>query len=396
MSAQILDNLLAVTNDREIGETGGGHNTKGIEFQKHWAILRMFNLYETGVEFLVLFESVQDIAILDSQFTPKSICVYQVKKKDRNEWSWNNLTALTAPEDNTKKKTKKVKDSEEPKKKAGKIDSEIEASIKIAGSPIGKLYKACCTIKDLDVTGTFISNAGVNIPLAGGGNVATTISPNLSLVDTEYRALLNKAFGISDTSTDHLSLSKIFIEKVNIPIDDPSTYLVGIINKYLSKASPTHAGQAQSLLNALMAEIGPLGAKTQKCLSFEEVVKQRGYSKEQFSRALSDLETIPDVKFFWDKLLDQLHTEGLNFLDGMKLQIEFAAYYKKLVAGVKSREEEQLEQTIDSFLITVGFNGPFIRLFDKAYHHLLVTFPEIRKEHCIVVLAIRAIKNAWT
>ena len=95
MNNDAITDLLSVVNDTVLAETGGGHGQKGIDFQRYWTIHHMIELENSGVEdFLILIEAVQDVAELDSCTSPTSICLYQVKKKDRKEWSWNELTKL--------------------------------------------------------------------------------------------------------------------------------------------------------------------------------------------------------------------------------------------------------------------------------------------------------------
>lgn len=78
--------LLLVANKPGLTETGGGHGAKGVDFQRWWAVLRMVELEQAGeIDFLLLFETVQDVTELDSSYTPSRARVYQVKKKDRGE-----------------------------------------------------------------------------------------------------------------------------------------------------------------------------------------------------------------------------------------------------------------------------------------------------------------------
>src|SRR5688572_30577024 len=104
MNPNPVSEFLAVINDKELSESGGAHNQKGVNFQRYWAILRMFELEESGAkDFLLLFEVIQDVAVLDSPSTPTAISIYQVKKKDRNEWKWSELTSLHAPNSKPKR-----------------------------------------------------------------------------------------------------------------------------------------------------------------------------------------------------------------------------------------------------------------------------------------------------
>lgn len=94
----LVDEVVHVANNKDIAETGGGHTQKGVDFQRYWAIQRMVELEQSkSPDFLLLFEAIQDIAELDSVAAPTSITVYQVKKKDRKEWAWREITGLPTP-----------------------------------------------------------------------------------------------------------------------------------------------------------------------------------------------------------------------------------------------------------------------------------------------------------
>jgi len=66
MESSQIEEVLRVTNRKNLAETGGGHNQKGVDFQRAWALTRMFELEKEGPDdFLFLFEAIQDVAELD-------------------------------------------------------------------------------------------------------------------------------------------------------------------------------------------------------------------------------------------------------------------------------------------------------------------------------------------
>lgn len=76
--------MLIVANKPGLTESGGGHNTKGVDFQRWWAILRMVEMEAEGhSDYLLLFEAVQDVTELDSSTTPTKARIYQVKEGPR-------------------------------------------------------------------------------------------------------------------------------------------------------------------------------------------------------------------------------------------------------------------------------------------------------------------------
>ncbi len=163
MSENLLDEVFSVANCPDLAEVGGSHNQKGVEFQRHWAVMRMFELVQAGAkDFLFLFEAIQDVAIVDSCDSPTSICVYQIKKKDRKEWAWADLTALHQPKN--------------PIKPSSVSKTKTKPLTDIQNSPIGKLYAAILAFNELQSTGRFVSNKGFDLHLADGSNAATSLS----------------------------------------------------------------------------------------------------------------------------------------------------------------------------------------------------------------------------
>lgn len=79
-----LTEIFSLSQDPNLSETGGGHGQKGVDFQRYWAILRIFELKQSGTsDFLLLFESLQDVAEFDSEAAPSRVDIYQIKKKRR-------------------------------------------------------------------------------------------------------------------------------------------------------------------------------------------------------------------------------------------------------------------------------------------------------------------------
>lgn len=375
MGSSNIDEVFRVASSKELAETGGGHNQKGVDFQRAWALSRMFELEESGADdFLILFEAVQDVAELDSETAPSSIRIYQVKKKDRGEWEWSNLTRLPAP-------AKKMR--------ARKTTGEIK------NSPIGKLYSAVLAFKDLKCSGAFLSNSGCNLLLANGDNAATSVSCDLSQLEAGHLDLLKAGLeSLHEAGASPANPELIRVEKVPIHPDAPATHLQGVAVAFLSKRSPRHAGQAKSLVDALLAEVGPLGAKTDSCSNFEELRKQRGYSRGQFVSALGSLEQVPDLLALAETWLAQLVTEGaMNFMEVTGVRVAMAAIYKRQVMGGDDPLTSALVSDCDAWLET-NAPGPLLgAFFDGARTHLAPSHPSFRAAELTAHIALRAVRK---
>lgn len=381
MTIDSFAELLDVANRDDLAEVGGSHNQKGVEFQRHWAVMRMFELEEAGEkDFLFLFEAIQDVAILDSCISPTTICVYQIKKKDRKEWTWTDLTSLHQPKDpNRPSKNKKTK---------------IKPLTNIQNSPIGKLYASILAFKGLKSTGRLVSNARFDLHLVDGSNAITSLSCALSALSTYHLDLLSDALEtLHESGIEVPDLSRIHLERVLLSVDDPGTYLVGLVHKFLEQRSPRHAGQARSLVESLLVKIGPLGARTTTCKTFEDIRNKQGYSRSEFTAALGMLESIPDLIEYLDIWLKQLAQEGLGFMEITAIRTAATSIFRRQVMGTRSIDEEKLVLACDAWLAIHSDPTQLKPFFQAAYDDLKSTYPSIQKHDLLAYFALRAIKK---
>lgn len=374
MATSQLGEVFQVATNKALTETGGGHGQKGVDFQRAWALSRMFEIEDSGAtDFLFLFEAIQDVAVLDSPTDPTSIQIYQVKKKDRNEWDWSKLTELHDP-------TKKCK----PKNPSA-----------IAASPIGKLYSTVIAFKDLQSSGGFVSNAGANLPLANGGNAATSVSCDLSQLSSDHLTLLEKGLQtLHDSGQSVPKPSLISIKKVSLPPDDPATHLTGLAVSFLSKRSERHAGQAKSLVDALLAKIGPLGAKTDSCASFDELRQQHGFSRSEFKDALVALDSVPDMQALLDAWLAKLQQEGgIDFMLATSIRLAGARIFTRNLMGGEDPLATALLADCDRWInenLPGSELSPYLQI---ARNYLEPLHPSFKSAELIAHFLLRAIKK---
>lgn len=380
--------IFSVATDTSLAESGGGHNTKGIEFQKHWAVLRLFELEEAGVkDFLILFEAIQDVAILDSSITPTEIHIYQVKKKDRAEWTWGSLTSLSQPEDPLALKKK----PSNPKK----VKSVAKPVSDIKVSPLGKLYATVHSFKLLKSQGSFISNMGCDLKLASGGNVATSLPSNLSELAPYFTDVLVKGFTTLHINGEPLpDLTRLKLERVDLSVHDPGRHLIGPVHAFLTKRSPRHAAQAKALIDALIAKVSPLGGKTDTCKTFDEIRRQHGYTKQEFIEALATLEEVPDVISELATWLPMLASEGMSMLEITGIRVAATGIYRRQVMSGTSTAEKSAAQYCDDWLSNWFLNNTFpeklLPFFEEAYSDLKSEI-FLRRTEVLAHFAIRAI-----
>lgn len=342
-----LDEVLEVTNRADLREVGGSHAHKGIDFQRYWAVARMVELEQNGAsDFLLLFEAIQDVAELDSCTNPTSIRVYQVKKKDNDRWSWNDLTSLKKPTPST------VQDFE-----------------KIRQSPLGKLYVSVIAIASLTCEGLFVSNATCDLELMldSGIRVCDTMHCNLASLANPHRDLLVQGLKVLHSNGDHKpDPGKITLQKVHIPPGDPYTFVVGEMHKFLDARYPKHAGQARSLVDTLIARISPLGARTEFCLTFDEMRKERGYSHSDFLLALTKLAHVPDEDDLLRDVCGKLFIEGLDLTTSCSMHLAMGVIQTDRLLGRTNKMADELDMDCDEWLLRNALTPPLLPKFEQA------------------------------
>lgn len=282
-------------------------DTKGVDFARWWAVVRMVELEKANEpDFLLLFESVQDVAELDSATAPTRAKVYQVKKKDAGTWTWSVLTGMVAPKGSSTVPTASSKASSgTPKAPDFK---------KVPDSALGKLQLSLNAFTALPVEGVFLSNAGCDFPLAGGGTAATTLPCTLADLAADHVQLLTDAFASLSTGGLPPDLTRMKLQKVAIHPDNLNAPAIAAALELLNERSPSHAGQARAFVESLVMKISPLTRGTDVCQSFDDLVKERGFSRSSFVGALAALETVPDRSALLNDFLGQLQAEGLDFM----------------------------------------------------------------------------------
>lgn len=380
--------VLLVTNKPGLVETGGGHGAKGVDFQRWWAVLRMVELEQSNApDFLLLFEAVQDVTELNSVSAPTKAAIYQVKKKDTGSWSWSVLTGTSAPK--LPKITKKTKSAAgapaaPPPIAAPSFD-------KVGDSVIGKLHLSLAAFNSLPAEGIFISNAGCDVPLASGANVATSLPCSLSDLAADHAKLLTDALhSLGAVGAPIPDLTRMRLARVAIHPDDPSAPAVAKALELLTKRSPGHASQARAFVESLVMKISALGRHTATCATFADLVRERGFSRAEFQAALGSLATIPDRSALFEGWLTKLQQEGFDFRALTAMRMAAARAAAEQLTGA-SPEARAIDAFCDSWAQTNAC-GSYLRPYiTAALVAMKAHFGHYRDEELLARFVMRAV-----
>jgi hypothetical protein len=371
-----LTEIFSLSQDPNLSETGGGHGQKGVDFQRYWAILRIFELKQNGAsDFLLLFESLQDVAEFDSEAAPSRVDIYQIKKKDGGEWSFNELTGMLKP-DGRKKKV-------------------LPTLSKVEKSPLGKLYKAGLAVQKLEANIHFVSNAGCDLPLSSSGLASSLLKCLASELDISHATLLAEGLALLHAAPGATpDLKRLALRKTTLHPDDPHLLALGAATAYLSKHLPASAGQAKSFVDALFTQLSALGRQTQPVTSFEELRRQRGYSMAELNSALVDLKGVPDLKSHLDIVLDSLMLQGLAPLRRISIDVGVTKYFSALVSGYFGADDHALIEACTKVAPSLLASAPLLPALEAETSVMAASHPAFRAPEVFAYLLIQVTKNA--
>ena len=370
-----FNEIFSLSQDETLAEVGGSHGQKGVDFQRYWAMVRIFELKHAGApDFLILFESVQDLAELDSETSPSTIDIYQIKKKDSGEWSFNSLSGLQNPKNG----------------KSNSIDADT-----VGKSALGKLYRAGVAFQYLKSQIHFVSNAGCDVPLAADGKAAKNLVSLASDLDSQYVAALRDAFSLlHDPQGPIPDLSNLSLRKTTLHPDDQERLALGAAVEYLTHHMPAHAGQAKSLVDLLFARLSSLGRQTSKISSFNELRSQRGFSKKEMDTALRNLENIPDLKKFLEMMLAHLATEGLSPVKRISVLSGATHYFTGLVTGQVTPSDTSLIDECSALAPEITTASPMLPVLESHVIALSGKYSTLTKSQIFAYLLIQVSKHA--
>lgn len=371
-----LTEIFSLSQDPNLSETGGGHGQKGVDFQRYWAILRIFELKQNGAsDFLLLFESLQDVAEFDSEAAPSRVDIYQIKKKDGGEWSFNELTGMLKP-DGRKKKV-------------------LPTLSKVEKSPLGKLYKAGLAVQKLEANIHFVSNAGCDLPLSSSGLASSLLKCLASELDISHATSLAEGLALLHAAPGATpDLKRLALRKTTLHPDDPHLLALGAATAYLSKHLPASAGQAKSFVDALFTQLSALGRQTQPVTSFEELRRQRGYSMAELNSALVDLKGVPDLKSHLDIVLDSLMLQGLAPLRRISIDVGVTKYFSALVSGYFGADDHALIEACTKVAPSLLASAPLLPALEAETSVMAASHPAFRAPEVFAYLLIQVTKNA--
>lgn len=254
----IYDDLLNIPQR----ENAGSLVPNRYQYQYHWSLVKMLDLYDTQDDFAMFFEFGDDILILDSVVNPSSLDFYQIKtKKQKNTFYWK-LSDLTNT--GTKKKPK------------------ISYLSKLIDNYTRYKYDNVKSIR-------FVSNLPFKFSQK---DILTEQECTLGeLTQDEFNTVKTSICNICKKSNCQLDCKNIlYFSCTGVPIDHFREMCVGKLNNFLSKKFPNSKISPNALYEVLLKDIEIKSMNARKNKTIEELIKAKSISKEQINKQLQEFQ----------------------------------------------------------------------------------------------------------
>lgn len=267
----ILESIL-----KPVRERSGSIASNRFSFQQDWSLCKLISMEESGKDYVLIFEHDDDLITLDSPTDPKKVNFFQIKTKNSGNWTATELI----------------------KQKNG-------------SSILGKLYSNKIKYGDDTESLNFISNAKFKISLNGSGQSIT--KNKICVVECE-KAEFNK---ISQAIKNEHVLSVdpecnlIFLNVDDLALNDSGKHATGIISNFLYNIDPHKKYKPTLIYVSLINEIKRRCNYEHPSGSLEELKKNKGITKKQFTGMLKVMVDGEDKRFeqFWSTTSQRLNQE---------------------------------------------------------------------------------------
>lgn len=341
-SSAATDSWAALLDDPDVCEVGGEHTNEGIDYARFLAMALLVEMERAELpDYALLFEYLQDIAVVDSSSAPTRATLLQVKKKGKGSWT----KTLLCKKETAESDSGVVGEDGRASSQAGQdepicVPAKKKRSQQLgARSPLGKLYLCVEKLSAVvETDGVFISNAGSDLKGVSGSAVpaySRSALQHLHSEDLEYirRKLCSE---LKQATLTHLS--RLAVEQSRVIPASMREAVRGLLDEVLTEkypALPSISGQLQErLLAAFSACSGPPGAVN----SLQDVLAKKGFTRSAFTALVSQFASMRTAASHLDLVIDGLKSEGMPSRAADKLRAEAGRLQIQLVREPQTKE----------------------------------------------------------
>jgi sporulation protein YlmC with PRC-barrel domain len=284
--------LKKLVHDKRPREKSGSRSSNRFDFQKEWALCKLFELHRTQGDYLLVMDYHEDVLLLNSEETPTEISFYQLKSKDPGIWKLNDLI-------------KRKKGANGP-----------------LTSIVGKLYNCKLIFGKHTLSLTLISNARFEVELEKDGEKSSNkkIIPFSNIKKNQLSTIIKSIKEEHSLLNDPEFVDITFLEVTDLNIRDREPYMIGKLHQFLTELSPKGKFRVDFIYGKLFNEIKRKNDYEWDLDSFEEVKKYKSISRSEFENMLKQFDIDNRCDKAWESIEKKLNADGTDFRVILNLQ----------------------------------------------------------------------------
>lgn len=336
------DRWAGLLADPDVREVGGEHTNEGIDYARFLAMALIVEMEKKSLQdYALLFEYLQDIAILNSSTNPTRVTLLQVKKKVRGGWTKAKLCAKEPLAASTSTGSGPGEDASEaggePISAGGRNGATSHALA--ARSPIGKLYLCVDKLSLLtDANGVFVSNAGAELKRKGGGAIEPYSRTRMEHLHHEDRAYIRKRLAAELKRPSLNRLSRLAVEQSRVAPASMREAVRGLIDEMLSSKYPTLPSVSGQLQETLLAAFSSCSGLKTGLESLPDLVNKKGFTRSNLTDLIAHFSSMRTAGGHLDTVIAGLKSEGMPARAADKLRSEAGRLQIQLVREPQTRE----------------------------------------------------------
>lgn len=297
-------NLEAILKAVPPRDSSGSRTVGRYGFQANVAILKLLELHEGAADFRVVFDTYDDVVVLEPADVPTSISLYQVKSRDPGQWATSDLCAKVG------------------KTKPRSIASRLYAHVDVFGASI--------------VETGFITNAPYKVKIASGdttsGDVHRIVGPDIHPDDV---VLIAKAVAEDDEHANVPNwLPKLVLIRTTLGVHGQDLAVIGRLHEHLAGRGCSEGLDLKAIYETLHGSIDAKTGFSQVGLDPDEITKRKSLTRLDFQELLDRAEHrkrgfLAD----WDIILHDLQIAGFRSIRTIRVKSAAMSYNQKRFAG---------------------------------------------------------------
>lgn len=266
-------------------ERSGSKSSNRFDYQKDWAICKIIELHNRGTDYLIAFEYHEDIIILNSSTTPDRISFYQVKTKERGNWTLNALL----------------------KRESLYLDA--------GHSYLGKLYSNKINFHTETESLNFVSNARFKFEMKeiNGKSIHMNRICCSELSEESLRRIQYAIIEEYELSKE-LDFEEIsFFEVTDLSIENHTEITRSRLAEFIEKIFPDTRYQITPIYQSIFDEVRRKSNQERALDSFHDLVNKRAIRREDFNKILATINSGESFKELGGKIEQMLINENLGY-----------------------------------------------------------------------------------